>query len=103
MGELALFFSGALLCNSIPHLAAGLQENAFPTPFAKPRGVGDSSPVVNVLWGLLNLWFGVMLIHYQGSADQFMWQSIVTMVGAAVMGIYLAAHFSRVKAKRSIG
>ncbi|HEY4169248.1 MAG TPA: hypothetical protein VGM96_20835 [Reyranella sp.] len=27
---IALFFAGAFLCNSLPHLAAGLQRRPFP-------------------------------------------------------------------------
>ena len=34
----AIFFTGAFLCNCIPHLCAGLQGMPFPTPFATPRG-----------------------------------------------------------------
>jgi hypothetical protein len=39
---LALFFAGAFLCNAIPHLAAGTMGMPFPTPFARPRGIGNS-------------------------------------------------------------
>jgi hypothetical protein len=56
------FFAGAFLCNCIPHLVAGLQGAPFPTPFAKPRGVGNSSPPVNFLWGSFNLPAGVALL-----------------------------------------
>lgn len=34
-----LFFAGVFLCNAVPHLAAGLQGQPFPTPFARPRGM----------------------------------------------------------------
>ncbi len=61
MTYLLLFLAGALLCNAIPHLAAGLRGEPFPTPFAKPRGVGLSPPLVNFLWGLLNLVVGLWL------------------------------------------
>ena len=54
----ALFFAGAFLCNAVPHLVAGLQGQPFPTPFARPRGIGNSPPVVNFLWGLFNLLVG---------------------------------------------
>lgn len=49
--DLADFGAGLFLCNCLPHLAAGLQGQPFPSPFSKPRGVGNSSPLVNVLWG----------------------------------------------------
>ena len=51
MHYVAAFFAGAFLCNCIPHLDCGLRGAPFPTPFAKPRGIGDSSPLINVLWG----------------------------------------------------
>ncbi len=46
MDYLAILLAGALVCNCIPHLTAGLQGQNFPTPFAKPRGVGNSAAVV---------------------------------------------------------
>jgi len=36
--------------------------NRFQTPFASPRGVGESSAVVNVLWGFCNLAIGIALL-----------------------------------------
>ncbi len=36
MDYIAVFFAGAFLCNSLPHLACGLSGAPFPTPFAKP-------------------------------------------------------------------
>ena len=45
------FFAGAFLCNAIPHLASGLKGETFPTPFATPRGVGNSSAMLNFFWG----------------------------------------------------
>ncbi len=56
--------TGALLCNSLPHLAAGLRGEPFPTPFARPRGIGPSSPLVNFYWGALNLLLGVGLLAW---------------------------------------
>ena len=48
MQAIIQFFAGAFLCNCIPHLAAGLQGRAFPTPFARLRGATRSSPLLNV-------------------------------------------------------
>ncbi len=53
--------AGAFFCNSIPHLAAGLRGEPFPTPFARPPGEGHSSSVVNFLWGAANLAAGAVL------------------------------------------
>ena len=97
MGLVLLFLSGALLCNAIPHLASGLRGDPFPSPFATPRGVGNSSPMVNVLWGSANL-FG-------GAALMIAWlpgQALVTGLGVAALGwlaigIYVARHFGAVR------
>jgi len=98
MAEFALFFSGAFLCNCVPHLVAGLMGEAFPTPFAKPRGVGDSPAVVNVVWGFFNLVVGVLL--FRASEHLSTLQLMSLLAGAMAMGIFLALHFSRVKARR---
>jgi len=60
---LAAFFAGAFLANAVPHFVKGVTGEPFPTPFAKPPGKGLSSPVVNVLWGLLNFIVGLVLFH----------------------------------------
>src|SRR4030081_2102095 len=52
---IAWFFAGAFLANAIPHTVQGICGNRFQTPFASPPGVGESSAVVNVIWGLANL------------------------------------------------
>src|ERR671936_355894 len=50
----ARFFAGAFLANAVPHFVAGVQGRRFPSPFASPPGRGESSPVVNVVWGAAN-------------------------------------------------
>jgi hypothetical protein len=60
---LAAFFSGAFLANALPHLVNGVSGDRFPTPFSKPRGKGLSSPVTNVLWGMLNIVLGYVLLR----------------------------------------
>jgi hypothetical protein len=97
MMYLALFFAGAFLCNGIPHLVAGLQGAPFPTPFARPRGVGNSPPVVNFLWGLFNLlvggWLWSLYPVRPGPFPGF----VVLVLGALVLGLYLAWHFGKVR------
>ena len=51
----AYFFGGIFLANALPHLGNGISGHAFQSPFASPPGVGLSSSVVNVVWGLFNL------------------------------------------------
>ena len=55
MSYVLLFLAGLVAGNAVPHLAAGTRGEPFPTPFAKPRGRGPSSPLVNALWGAFNL------------------------------------------------
>ncbi|MEJ0066167.1 MAG: hypothetical protein WDM85_12710 [Caulobacteraceae bacterium] len=62
LSDFLLIPAGAFLCNSIPHLAAGLRGEVFPTPFAKPRGKGPSSALVNFYWGAANLALGLFIL-----------------------------------------
>ena len=93
-------FIGALLCNAIPHLVCGLTGERFPTPFARPRGIGLSPPVVNFVWGAFNALIVLLLIS---SADAHFAQAddlIPAAIGFAVMGLYLALHFGKVKQRQ---
>ncbi len=62
-GYLAHFFAGAFLANGVPHFVQGICGNKFQTPFAKPRGVGESSALVNVIWGWFNFIVGGALLR----------------------------------------
>lgn len=93
----ALFFAGAFICNSIPHIVAGVQGMPFPTPFAKPSGVGKSSPLVNFLWGLFNLLVGGLLwAAYPVRPGPFL-GFVVLVLGALASGVFLAVHFGKVR------
>lgn len=98
MDLLLLFLAGALFCNSEPHLASGLRGDSFPTPFARPRGVGQSSPLVNFLWGAANL-FGGIALSGRIFAVEVPWGYVAMVAGFLVMGTYLALHFGRVRNK----
>ena len=52
---LAYFFAGAFSANFVAHFVSGVLGRTFPTPFASPPFRGQSSPRVNVLYGLCNL------------------------------------------------
>ena len=56
------FVAGLFLANGVPHFVQGISGAGFQTPFASPPGVGESSPIVNVLWGFLNLVVGFALL-----------------------------------------
>ena len=92
----AWFFAGAFLCNSLPHLAAGLQGRPFPSPFARPRGVGLSSPLANVLWGMFNVVVGLVLLSLQPVSIGLNAPFIIVIAGALAIGVYLALHFGKV-------
>jgi hypothetical protein len=97
----ATFFAGAFLCNCIPHLAAGLQGMSFPTPFAKPRGIGNSSPLVNFLWGVFNLCVGLYLLSGQPVVIGPNAGCLALIAGGLAIGTYLSIHFGRVRTDRA--
>lgn len=97
MNYVAIFFAGAFLCNSVPHLVAGLQGASFQSPFATPRGVGLSSPLVNFLWGMFNLIVGALLLSTYPIGIGFTTGFAVLIAGALATGTYLAWHFGSVR------
>jgi hypothetical protein len=66
---LAYFGGGAVLTNAIPHVVSGVMGRPFQTPFAKPRGEGQSSSTANVIWGFVNLTIGYLLVCRVGDFD----------------------------------
>src|SRR6185437_9360220 len=87
---LCAFLSGLFLTNAIPHFVQGVCGNRLPTPFAKPPGRGLSSPIVNVLWGLLNAIIGTILFAHSAIKAETTWLWVTFFVGVALMGILLA-------------
>lgn len=100
MNYIATFFAGAFLCNSLPHLASGLQGAPFPTPFARPRGIGDSSPLVNFLWGTVNLLAGVFLLSRHPVTVGLNPNFATLVAGFLVLGIQCSLHFGKVRRER---
>jgi len=98
VGYVAVFFAGALLCNCLPHLACGLSGAPFPTPFAKPRGVGNSSPLVNFLWGAGNFFFGLYLLTVHPVTVGANVDFLVLLAGVLLLGWRLSVHFGSVRA-----
>ncbi len=97
MHYLLLFLAGALITNSIPHLASGLRGEPFPTPFAKPRGVGNSSSLTNFLWGYVNAGVGLALVLHWFSPVDHKSEFAAIGAGALAIGLYLAVHFGKVR------
>lgn len=83
----ALFFGGVFLVNFAPHFVAGVSGRWFHSPFATPPFRGLSSPVVNVLWGLLNLAVAYVLLVIVGSFEL----RRLAHVGATGAGFALAS------------
>ena len=99
MNYVANFFAGLFLCNCIPHLVCGLKGEPFPTPLGKPRGVGNSSPLVNLLWGFCNFVAGVTLLASNPIHISLDPSFLVFLSGAILMGVYLSLHFGKVRSK----
>ena len=97
MTYLLLFLAGAFLCNFIPHLVAGLQGREFPTPFARPRGVGSSPPLVNFAWGSANLILGLLILSGRLPFDNPVPDGIALALGFLAIGAYLSSHFGKVR------
>jgi hypothetical protein len=102
MSYVVMFFAGAFLCNSIPHLASGLRGEPFPTPFAKPRGVGLSSPFVNFLWGSFNVVVGIALLSSRPVVTVHDPHFIALIAGALAIGTYLSLHFGKVRREKDL-
>lgn len=95
-GFFSLFFGGAFAANAVPHLVSGLMGRPFQTPFARPRGQGQSSSMINALWGLANLTGAYLLLfqvgdfHLRNAAD-----AAIFGLGAALLCLAMAHHFGR--------
>jgi hypothetical protein len=96
---IAWFFAGAFLANAIPHSVQGICGNRFQTPFASPPGVGESSAIVNVIWGMFNVAVGGALLHaFFPSELPPRWSLCAAgLIGALAMALWLANHFSKVR------
>lgn len=63
-----------------------------------PRGVGESSAVVNVLWGFLNLAIGIALLYIFLPQLPPPWPlCAVALIGGLILALYLAWRFGRVR------
>ncbi|WP_428328146.1 hypothetical protein [Mucilaginibacter sp.] len=92
---LAAFFAGAFLANSVPHFVYGIAGDKFPTPFSKPRGIGLSSPTLNVVWALFNMVIGYLLFRSGHVSDDSLLPRLTCFAGVAAMSIQLSIGFQR--------
>lgn len=92
----AIFFGGAFLANSLPHLTNGISGRPFQTPFASPPGKGLSSSTINVLWAFLNLWFAYVLLIDLGAFNVHNALQVVLFgAGTLLMSLFSARHFGQ--------
>ena len=96
---IACFFAGMLLANVVPHFVHGISGDRFPTPFARPRGKGLSSPTVNVVWALFNLVVGYILFRVGRVASGGDSALVIFFAGIVVMSTVLSVRFARKQTK----
>ena len=95
---LAYFIAGLFLANGVPHFVNGISGRKFRSPFASPPAVGESSAVVNVIWGMVNFIIGYLLISGVGRFRLgFSLDVLMVFLGALVMSLGLAWYFARVR------
>ncbi len=75
----------------------GCRAVRFPTPFAKPPGRGESAPVVNFIWGAVNLAAGVALLVRFPLSLGLNFETLTLAVGALLLGLSLSLHFGGVR------
>lgn len=89
----AVFLAGVFLTNAVPHFVHGISGNKFPTPFAKPRGVGLSGSITNMLWALFNVIIGCLLLLTIRINNNHKLLLVVFIAGVALTGIGLSIRF----------
>ena len=96
MEYLAHMIGAAFWVNGVPHFTQGVSGHRFQSPFAKPPGVGLSSPVTNVVWGSLNFLVGYLLLFQVG---EFVMganlDAILTVASGFLSACAIARYFSR--------
>ena len=92
----AYFFGGAILVNAIPHSVSGVLGRAFPSPFSSPPGEGESTALINVLWGTFNLVVGYLLVARVGAFDLRRTRDVLVVgAGGLLMAVMLTQIFGR--------
>jgi hypothetical protein len=101
MDNLAYFASGLLITNGIPHFVNGISGHRFQSPFASPPGVGKSSPLINVIWGMVNFILGYLLLAGVGDfAGGISLDTALFGLGSILMALILSWHFGRVRTEK---
>jgi D-alanyl-lipoteichoic acid acyltransferase DltB (MBOAT superfamily) len=92
---IACFFAGAFLANVVPHFVNGISGDRFPTPFAHPPGKGLSSPMVNVVWALFNLFIGYVLFRVGKVSSVETLALVIFFVGITAISTLLSVRFAQ--------
>ena len=94
----ACFIGGVFLANFFPHFIAGMSGERFYTPFATPPFRGLSSPIVNVLYALLNLAAAYILLVVLGSWElRPAPQVAVSAAGFGLASIFIARSVAKLR------
>jgi len=93
------FFAGMFLANVVPHFVHGISGERFPTPFAHPPGKGLSSPLVNVLWALLNLVVGYILYRAGRVSSGDERALVIFFAGIAAISTLASMQFAKKQSK----
>jgi hypothetical protein len=93
---LAYIFAGFFLANGVPHFVQGISGKRFHSPFASPPVRGQSSPLVNALWGLANFFIGYIIIFEVGDFHFGMTRDVLMVgLGALLAAVVLSITFGR--------
>ena len=94
------FVSGLILANGVPHFVQGISGHRFQSPFASPPGVGESSAIVNVLWGFANIALGFLVLwSFAPKGADVVAEWIAVGLGVLVAALFLARRFGAVRSK----
>jgi hypothetical protein len=94
----AYFLGGMFLANFFPHFIAGMSGVRFSTPFATPPFRGLSSPVVNMLYALVNLAMAYALLVVIGSLElQHVSHVAVAAAGFGLASIFIARSVTKLR------
>lgn len=90
----ANFFAGVFFAMGIPHFIQGISGNRFRTPFSTTKE--KSSPVINVVWGLVSFLIGWALLFGVGNfVLGFNRSAWVLALGGVIMSVVLALVYGR--------
>lgn len=103
MEYLAYFAAGLFLTNGVPHFVNGISGRKFQSPFASPPGVGESSPQINVIWGLINFVIGYLILAGVGDFTAGInLDALFFALGVLMMALILSWHFGRLRAREEM-